>query len=68
MEALQNKLECFNRELRQEIVEDYEQHFAEGIAAGKTEEFFSKELSRSTFTVFPKSINFTALFAALVLF
>ncbi len=44
MEALQNKLECFNRELRQEIVEDYEQHFAEGIAAGKTEEEIMTEL------------------------
>lgn len=38
MEALQKKLECFNRQLQQEIVEDYERHFAEGIAAGKTEE------------------------------
>lgn len=44
MEALQNKLECFNRELQQEIVEDYEQHFAEGIAAGKTEEEIMAEL------------------------
>lgn len=44
MEALQNKLECFNRELQQEIVEDYEQHFAEGIAAGKTEEEIVAEL------------------------
>ncbi|MDE5589771.1 MAG: DUF4097 family beta strand repeat-containing protein, partial [Acetatifactor sp.] len=44
MEALQKKLECFNRELQQEIVEDYEQHFAEGIAAGKTEEEIVAEL------------------------
>ncbi len=44
MEALQNKLECFNRELQQEIMEDYEQHFAEGIAAGKTEEEIMAEL------------------------
>ncbi|MCM1191784.1 MAG: DUF4097 family beta strand repeat-containing protein [Butyrivibrio sp.] len=44
MEALQKKLECFNRELQQEIVEDYEQHFAEGIAAGKTEEELVAEL------------------------
>lgn len=44
MNALQNKLECFNRELQQEIVEDYEQHFAEGIAAGKTEEEIVAEL------------------------
>lgn len=44
MAALQKKLECFNRELQQEIVEDYEQHFAEGIAAGKTEEEIVAEL------------------------
>lgn len=44
MAALQNKLERFNRELQQEIVEDYEQHFAEGIAAGKTEEEIMAEL------------------------
>lgn len=44
MAALQNKLECFNRELQQEIMEDYEQHFAEGIAAGKTEEEIVAEL------------------------
>ena len=44
MEALQNKLECFNRELQQEIMEDYEQHFAEGIAAGKSEEEIMAEL------------------------
>lgn len=44
MEALQNKLECFNRELQQEIMEDYEQHFAEGIAAGKSEEEIMTEL------------------------
>ncbi|MCM1057214.1 MAG: DUF4097 family beta strand repeat-containing protein [Firmicutes bacterium] len=44
MKALQEKLECFNRELQQEIMEDYEQHFAEGIAAGKTEEEIVAEL------------------------
>lgn len=44
MAALQNKLERFNRELQQEIVEDYEQHFTEGIAAGKTEEEIMAEL------------------------
>ena len=44
MEALQNKLESFNRELQQEIMEDYERHFAEGIAAGKTEEEIVAEL------------------------
>lgn len=44
MAALQNKLERFNRELQQELMEDYEQHFAEGIAAGKTEEEIMAEL------------------------
>lgn len=44
MEALQNKLESFNRELQQEIMEDYERHFAEGTAAGKTEEEIVAEL------------------------
>ncbi len=44
LEALQNKLERFNRELQKEILEDYEQHFAEGIAAGKTEEEIVAEL------------------------
>lgn len=44
MAALRNKLERFNRELQQEIMEDYEQHFAEGIAAGKTEEEIMVEL------------------------
>ncbi len=44
MEALQNKLESFNRELQQEIMEDYERHFAEGIATGKTEEEIVAEL------------------------
>lgn len=44
LEALQNKLERFNRELQKEILEDYEQHFAEGVAAGKTEEEIVAEL------------------------
>ena len=44
MEALRDKLESFNKELQQEIMEDYEQHFAEGLAAGKTEEEIIGEL------------------------
>lgn len=44
LSALQDKLESFNRELQQEIMEDYEQHFAEGLAAGKTEEEIVEEL------------------------
>ena len=44
LSALQEKLETFNRELQQEITEDYEQHFAEGLAAGKTEEEIIEEL------------------------
>ncbi len=44
MKALQEKLESFNRELQQEILEDYEQHFAEGLAEGKTEEKIIREL------------------------
>lgn len=42
--ALRNKLDSFNQELQQEILEDYEQHFAEGLAAGKTEEEIIEEL------------------------
>lgn len=44
LSALQDKLERFNRELQQEIMEDYEQHFAEGLAAGKTEGEIVEEL------------------------
>ena len=38
LRLLQEKLESFNRELQSEIMEDYEQHFAEGLAEGKSEE------------------------------
>lgn len=44
LKLLQEKMEHFNRELQREITEDYEQHFAEGIAAGKTEEEIVEEL------------------------
>lgn len=44
MQALQEKMEKFNRELQMEIVEDYEQHFAEGLAAGRTEDEIIEEL------------------------
>ena len=44
MQALQEKMEKFNRELQMEIVDDYEQHFAEGLAAGKTEDEIIEEL------------------------
>ena len=44
MQALQKKMEKFNQELQTEIVEDYEQHFAEGLAAGRTEDEIIEEL------------------------
>lgn len=44
MQALQKKLERFNRELQMEIMDDYEQHFAEGLAAGRTEDEIIEEL------------------------
>lgn len=44
MQVLQEKMEKFNRELQMEIMEDYEQHFSEGLAAGKTEDEIIEEL------------------------
>lgn len=44
MNKLQEKLEQFNQGLQEEILEDYEQHFAEGLAMGKTEEEIIEEL------------------------
>lgn len=44
MQALREKLHCYNGALQQEILEDYEQHFAEGMAAGRTEEEIIAEL------------------------
>ena len=44
LSALKDKLESFNMELQQEIMEDYEQHFAEGLAAGKSEDEIIEEL------------------------
>ncbi|MCM1025644.1 MAG: DUF4097 family beta strand repeat-containing protein [Roseburia sp.] len=44
LNLLQEKLEAFSKELQKEIIEDYEEHFAEGLAAGKTEEEIIREL------------------------
>ncbi|MGN0425270.1 MAG: DUF4097 family beta strand repeat-containing protein [Acetatifactor sp.] len=44
MAALREKLESFNFSLQQEILDDYEQHFAEGLSAGKSEEEIIREL------------------------
>ncbi len=44
MEKLKEKLEQFNRSLQDEILEDYEQHFAEGLSEGKSEEKIIAEL------------------------
>lgn len=44
MAALREKLEHFNFSLQQEILDDYEQHFAEGLSAGKSEEEIIEEL------------------------
>lgn len=44
MEALQKKLEKFSKELQEDILEDYRQHFAEGELQGKTDEEIVEEL------------------------
>ena len=41
---LQEQLEKFGNELQQEIMEDYNQHFAEGEAEGRTDEEIIQEL------------------------
>lgn len=44
MEKLQEKLENFGKELQEEILEDYRQHFAEGENEGKSDEEIIEEL------------------------
>ncbi len=44
MNALREKLQHYNRALEMEILEDYEQHFAEGLAEGRREEDIIAEL------------------------
>lgn len=44
MKKLQEKLEQFNQGLQEEILEDYERHFAEAQAMGKSEEEIVEEL------------------------
>ncbi|MDE5951329.1 MAG: DUF4097 family beta strand repeat-containing protein, partial [Acetatifactor sp.] len=44
MSTLREKLQRYNRALETEILEDYEQHFAEGLAEGRTEEEIIAEL------------------------
>lgn len=44
MKKLQEKLEQFNQGLQEEILEDYERHFAEAQAMGKSEEEIIEEL------------------------
>lgn len=44
MDALREKLQHYNRALEMEILEDYEQHFAEGLAEGRKEEDIIAEL------------------------
>lgn len=44
MGALREKLQHYNRALEMEILDDYEQHFAEGLAEGRREEDIIAEL------------------------
>lgn len=44
MTKLQEKLEKFGKEMQEEILEDYRQHFAEGENEGKSEEEIIEEL------------------------
>lgn len=44
MERLREQLDKFGKELQQEILNDYSEHFAEGQAAGKTDEEIIREL------------------------
>lgn len=44
MKTLQEKLQRYNIAVEKEILEDYEQHFAEGLAQGHTEEEIIAEL------------------------
>jgi len=44
MEKLQERLESFGKELQEEILEDYSQHFAEGEKQGKSDEEIIQEL------------------------
>lgn len=44
MDVLREKLQHYNRALETEILEDYEQHFAEGLAEGRSEEEIVEEL------------------------
>ena len=44
MASLQEKLERFGRELQEEILEDYRQHFTEGENEGKSDEEIIEEL------------------------
>lgn len=44
MDALRERLHQYNRALELEILEDYEQHFAEGLAQGRREEDIIAEL------------------------
>ena len=45
MEALRERLQYYNKALETEILEDYEQHFAEGLAEGRSEEEIIAELT-----------------------